>query len=232
MTDLLAPGHLTRSTGWSLSPAPLQASIEKLEADGDRNWTSYLTPFSPKSNRNAQSYIAYYLPVKSPTRHTIDQWVRPGWTDSSKPGGPAWTNELVHFVVDNCLPLLNDIVNGEDQQRMYDIVIAAGQLQQKARSAGQQDKVIWGEGLQNSDRGFPWIIATIAITTDIKCLLPADGERWLFMRATAKTLINNRMDTEITLMDAKANVIALSNQLAQVIPTSSKIEKKSKPAKM
>ena len=225
MSDLSSAGQITVDTGWQLSPPPVPASIQSLEADCDPDWISYLTPFSPTSMRRPQSYVKYYLPVKSRSRNTIDQWVTPGWQEKSSPKGAVWTNELIHFVVDNCLPLLNDLMNTSKTNELYDAIVEAGQEQRQARRQGKDDR-IWGRGLTDSDMS-PWIISTIAITTEVKKLLPEEGTRWLFMRVTAKGLSNDRMDHEIILMDEKGELVALSHQLVQVVPVHSKRTKMS-----
>jgi Thioesterase-like superfamily len=220
MTDLAIPGQISVRTGWQLSPPPVPASIKNLEADRDPHWVSYLAPFSPTSLRRAQSYIKYYIPIKSQSRNSIDQWVTPGWKDEGAANGAVWTNETIHFVIDNCLPTLNDLMSKSKTSELYNSIVKAGLVQRQARLEGKDDR-IWGRGLTDSDLP-PWIISTIAITTEVKRLLPKEGTKWLFMRVTTKSLLNNRMDYDIVLMDQNSELIALSHHLAQVVHVDSK----------
>ena len=198
--------------------------IPSLEADCDPNWISYLTPFAPGSARRAQSYVRYCIPFRPHNLHTIDQWVTPGWQDSCSEAGAVWTNETIHFILDNCLPNLNDLIDERKTGSLHQKIVNAGLAQRKARSEKKDDK-IWGEGLGESDV-FPWINSTITIGTEIKRLLPEEGAKWLFMRVTTKSILNDRMDYEIVMMDREMNLIALSHQVAQIIPIGSKEERK------
>lgn len=233
MANLSAPAQGFYNTEWKLSPPALSTSIADLENDRDPNWTSYLTPFSSVSYRNAQAYVRYHIPIKDDPRHTNDQWITPGWDDANAPNGPVWTNESVHFVVDNCLPLLPDLMNADRKDGFYHPTVAAGLLQKEARVNGKDDR-LWGEGMSPSARSgrFAWIMSTMSITTEIKKLLKPEGEKWLFMRATTKHLQNQRMDLEIILMDAAGELVALCNHIVQAIPLDAKMEKKPKKAKM
>ena len=98
-------------------------------------------------------------------------------------------------------------------------------MQRQARSEGKDGDGIWGEGLTDADLA-PWVVSTMAMTTEIKSLLPEQGTKWLFMRVTTKSLLNDRMDSEIILLDEHGKLVALSHHVQQVIPTESKSAKK------
>ena len=136
--------------------------------------------------------------------------------------GPVWTNELVHFVLDLCLPTLNDILNNSNE--FYDAVVRGGLQQRQARREKRDDR-IQGVGLADADLS-SWIISTTAITTEIKRLLPEEGTKWLFMRVTTKSLVNGRMDYDIVLTDGDQKLIAVSHHVLQVIHLDSKMAKR------
>ena len=223
MTDFLAAGSISAQTGWQLLPPPIPTSTLSLASDCDPNWIGYLAPFSPLSLRRAQSYIKYFVPIKSQSLNYVDQWITPGWKDESMADGPVWTNELIHFVLDNCLPTLNDLICKGSE--LHDAIVKGGLQQRQARLDGRDDR-IWGVGLTDTDLP-PWIISTITITIEIKRLLPEEGTKWLFLRATTKSLLNNRMDYDIVLTDEHNELIALSHHVLQVIHLDSKAAKKS-----
>lgn len=225
MTDLTLSGQISLKTGWQLLPPPIPASTDILEADRDPDWVSYLPPFSPTSLRRVQSYVKYYIPIKSQSRNFIDQWVTPGWKDEGVANGAVWTNETIHFVIDNFAPILNDLMSTSKTNDLYNAIVKAGLMQRQARLEGKDDR-IWGRGLTDSDLP-PWVISTIAITTEVKKLLPEEGTKWLFMRVTTKSLLNNRMDYDIVLMDKDSELIALSHHIGQVIHIDSKKAKSS-----
>lgn len=218
MTNLSIPGQLSVKTGWQLSPPPVPTTTQSLEADCDPNWVSYLTPFSPTSLRRAQSYVKYYIPIKRSSLNYIDQWVTPGWKDEGAVNGAVWTNEIIHFVLDNCLPTLNDLLS-TSKTELYQSIVRAGLVQRQARLEGKDDR-IWGRGLTDSSV-IPWIVSTIAISTEVKRLLPKDT-KWLFMRVTTKSLLNDRMDYDVVLTDENGELIALSHHVMQVIHVDAK----------
>ena len=225
MADLLAPGKVSVPTQWQLFPPPTPATIRSLESDEDPDWISWRTPYSAISYRGDQPYIQFAIPVKRLSLNTIDQWVTPDWLDKASPDGPVRTNEMVHFVLDNCMPVLNDLMGSSHGRLLYDLVVAAGRAQREARRTGRSDE-IWGEGLDESSM-FPYIISTMAIATEIKNLLPDEGVKRMFMMVTAKSLKDSRMDLDITMLDEGGELMALGHQLVQVVPIEFKKVKRS-----
>jgi hypothetical protein len=224
MGNLQVPGKVTIPTQWRLLPSPQPANVKLLEHDEDPGWISYRTPYSAQSYRRAQSYMNFVIPVKRGSLNIVDQWVTPNWHDHKLPDGAVWTNEMIHFVLDNCMPLLNDLMGSGRAQSLYEMVVEAGMAQKAARKAGRNDK-IWGDGLDDPGL-FPYIISTMTIATEIKKLLPEDGVKWLFMRVTVKSLKNDRMDYDIDMLDEYGDLVATSHQLVQVISIESKKPKK------
>lgn len=52
---------------------------------------------------------------------------------------------------------------------------------------------------------------------EIKKLLPPQGVQWLFLRARSTEIKNGRFDAEITILDEKLELVALSHQICFVI---------------
>ena len=48
-------------------------------------------------------------------------------------------------------------------------------------------------------------------------MLPPQGVKWLFMRAQAKDIANGRMDVEVTILNDKLELVALSHHTCFVI---------------
>ena len=205
----------------ALAP-PVPINVHALKADCDPNWVSYLT-LSPTSLRRAQSYVKYYVPIKSQSPNYIDQWVTPGWLDGDAANGAVWTNELIHFAIDNCLPNLNDLISIGERGDFYEAIVRAGLAQRQARLDRKDDR-IWGRGLTDSDLS-PWIVSTIASTTEVKKQLLEQGTKWLFMRVTTKSLLDDRMDYDIVLTDENGELIALSHHVMRIIHIDSKVKK-------
>jgi len=225
MTNMAAPGQISMQTGWQLTPSPPPVSLDGLDADAPSIWSGYLTPFDPSTYRKPQSYVRFYVPIERTHKHYIDQWVTPGWKDDCSPNGAVWTNETLHFIIDNSLPILNDLLDTDGKLDVYNKIVKAGRLQKQARWEGKDDR-LWGEGLTDSEMLFPWIISTVSTSTELKRLLPKEGCKWLFMRNTVKTIIDSRMDLEIVLLDEKMELVALSQHICQIIHVNSKRVKK------
>ncbi|KAH8648134.1 thioesterase-like superfamily-domain-containing protein [Tricladium varicosporioides] len=225
MTNLAAPGRISMQTGWQLTPSPLPVSLKGLEGDAPSIWSGYLTPFDPSTYRKPHSYVRFYVPIERRSQYYIDQWVTPGWKDDCSPNGAVWTNETIHFIIDNSLPILNDLLDTDKKFDTYNKIVKAGLLQRQARSEGKDDR-LWGEGLTDSELLFPWIISTVSTSTEVKRLLPNEGCKWLFMRNTVKNITDSRMDLEIVLMSEKMELVALSQHICQVIHVDRKRAKK------
>ena len=220
MADLSRTGQFTVETGWQLTPPPIPTTIRSLKDDRDPDWVSYQYPYSPESLGRAQSYVKFYVPIKGQGANYVDQWITPGWRDDDAPNGPVWTNELVQFAVDASLPVLNNLLKTSGKPGFHEAVVRTGLLQRKARLEGRDDRII-GEELKDAAL-LPWIISTTTIATEVKRLLPEEGVKWLFLRATTRMLLNDRMDYDVVLLDEHGLLIATSQHVLQVIASGTK----------
>ena len=69
------------------------------------------------------------------------------------------------------------------------------------------------------------------MTLEIKKLLPPQGVKWLFMRAQAKDIANGRMDAEVTILNEKLELVALSHHICFVIDNAHGPMNKAAPGK-
>ncbi|KAJ4408124.1 hypothetical protein N0V91_003472 [Didymella pomorum] len=70
---------------------------------------------------------------------------------------------------------------------------------------------------------------TLLLNLDIKKSLPADGVRWLRVRAELKQVKNGRMDLGIWIHDAAGELVALSNHVGFVLDASRNLAARRKP---
>lgn len=105
------------------------------------------------------------------------------------------------------------------------------EAQRKARSQGKPN---WRElEFDGSMKPITQTVnVTLSMSTEIKRNLPPDGVRWLYLRTEAKNITSGRMDLEILLCDENMLLIAISQHVAQIIPSAQKQEKSRKGAKM
>ncbi|KAH6609931.1 thioesterase family [Trichoderma cornu-damae] len=58
---------------------------------------------------------------------------------------------------------------------------------------------------------------TLAMNLDVKKALPEEGERWLFLRSSAKQISKGRFDVEVIMFDGAGDLVALSHHVAMVV---------------
>lgn len=131
---------------------------------------------------------------------------------------------MIPFVMDMAAPTMPDLI--DPSCGAWNELIERGRLQAQARARGQSDndaRCTDDEGVQHT---FPWIASTISMTTEIKRRLPNGGVRCLMLRASSKTLIDNRTDYELILMDERGELIAVGSQVMVIMPVGVKQDKK------
>ncbi|RAK89610.1 PKS-like enzyme [Aspergillus costaricaensis CBS 115574] len=235
ITNLSITG-ITIQTDWRLFTPPTPVDLTKLERDSDPNWISYHCAFYPEGFRRGQSYLKNFIPRALPTDFPfIEQWVEPGWdylplgSRPSESGGKArWTNDMVQFVGDMPLPIQENYVRHEEGKPFPMGSIAAmlefAKRQEKARNEGRSD---WRVLNDDGTKKFSGKLLNVSLTlsTEIKQRLPAEGVRWLYLRTECKRILNGQMDMEVLIFDERMDLIAISQQVAALVPANSKIQK-------
>lgn len=67
-----------------------------------------------------------------------------------------------------------------------------------------------------------YINTTLTLDIEFKRRLPKDGLRFTFTRATTKTLIDGRMDMDLTICNEDMEVVCLVRQFFLVLPSARK----------
>lgn len=224
-TNLKFPGQMSADTRWKLTPPAPTIAPALLGSDDVPDWVSYTTPLAPNSIRNGQAYVTHYLPIKSRSENYCEHWIRPAWQNAATGAPATWTNELIHFAMDNHLIYWGRYV-GRDvlPYGHYDAVVAAGLEQRQARREGRDDR-IFGKDLE-PDGSIPWLNSSVAISTEVKKVLPPEGVEWLFLRFFTVQLKDNRMDEQIYLLDVDGEVVAIMHHQVHVVPALSKSKDK------
>ncbi|KAJ5714150.1 thioesterase-like superfamily-domain-containing protein [Penicillium malachiteum] len=227
---------------WNQSTNRLENSLThpvdlaKLEADQDPEWTSYQTAFHKIGFRHAHSYARNFIPVfwSSEIKYT-EQWILPGWDCLPQGSCPAheeekalWTTEMIQFAIDMSFPVQENFFPHIPGKKLPMGSIAAtlefADKQRQARVLGQEN---W-RALEDDGSMEPitqTINVTLSMSTEIKKNLPVSGARWLYLRTEVKSIMDGRMDMEILLCDERLELIAVSQHVAQIIPSAKKHEK-------
>lgn len=202
---------VSSQTEWELHPAPGAGSgggggvdFSRLGRDGrDGEWVVQDAPF--KEFRRATTQVELYgvdPGVKRRRNGIVDQWARlrpEGESESEGQGGVTrWSNEGVVFLAD-MFPMALD---GFDS-------MAAG-----AEEASGRDG-------PTAQYWFP----TVTLSIDLKKRIPLDGEEWLYSRVVTKAVRDGRTDLDVTILDGRGEVVALSTQIGLVVSASRNIGK-------
>ncbi|KAH8901252.1 hypothetical protein GQ53DRAFT_835127 [Thozetella sp. PMI_491] len=226
MTNFSVPGALSAKTGWQLSPRPVPpTSMQALEDDVDPEWIGYLTPYSPTIFRRGHSYIKFFVQRTISDRHFLDQWVTPAWQEPSSPNGAVWNKDTLHLAIDNTLPILHNFVDPVERPSWFEVIAQAGLAQRKARAEGKSDSFL-GKGFGDHDTNINYIVSTMTISTEVKRLLPEEGTKWLFLRITVRSLLENRMDYDIVVLNQEGQLVATSQHAMMAVPVNDKRARK------
>ncbi|KAA6408982.1 MAG: hypothetical protein FRX48_07326 [Lasallia pustulata] len=193
-------------TRWSLSPAPAEASIPRLASDSDPLWISYLCPWHPEGFRRPQSYVKFFVPMELGDPSYRDTWLTP--SDPSF----AFKTEHLGFVGDMTLPILDNFC-GESGTGSHATCIKLGLEQKRHREHGIERAADAESGAFTA----PMIWVTLSFNMEVKKRLPPEGTRWLFSRCRARLIKDGRMDNEILILDEHGQLVAIVQQVVQVI---------------
>jgi Thioesterase-like superfamily len=233
------PG-ITLQIGWQLTTHPVDLS--KLEMDLDPRWISYQTAFLKNGFRRAHSYVRTFIPKLYPSQIKFtEQWILPSWDclpqgsciTQDEQDKARWTTEMIQFAIDMCLPIQENFFPHTDDQLPMGSIAATLKFAEAQRQARIQGKPNWRElELDGSLKPITQSVhVTLSMSTEIKRNLPPGGVRWLYLRTEAKKIISGRMDLQILLCDENMDLIAISQHVAQIIPSAQKHEKSGKGAK-
>ncbi|KAL4963536.1 glycosyltransferase family 20-domain-containing protein [Aspergillus stella-maris] len=197
---------VSSKTEWELHPDPVPGSdkgggvdLSKLGATGrDEAWQKFDAPFS--EFRRASTQVELY--GIDPSRRKRKNGIVDQWA-RLKPLGEVtrWSNEAVVFLTD-MFPMALD---------GFDTMAAGAEAE---TSGGGPTAQYW----------FP----TVTLSIDLKKRLPVTGEEWLYSRVVTREVRNGRTDLDVTILDEKGEVVALSTQIGLVVSASRNIGKRAK----
>ncbi|KAJ5691344.1 thioesterase-like superfamily-domain-containing protein [Penicillium malachiteum] len=239
LSNFKIPG-ISLQTGWKITTTR-PVDLSKLEFDQDPEWTSYQTAFHKTGFRRAHSYARNFIPKSWPSEiKYTEQWILPGW--DCLPQGSCthtekahWTTEMIQFAIDMSFPVQENFFPHIPGKKLPMGSIAATlDFAEKQRQARGQGRTNWR--VLEDDGSLEPITQTVNVTlsmsTEIKRNLPVDGVRWLYLRTEVKRIVDGRMDMVILLCDEGLELIAVSQHVAQIIPSAKKHEKRVDNAKM
>ncbi|KAL4933622.1 thioesterase family protein [Aspergillus undulatus] len=84
-------------------------------------------------------------------------------------------------------------------------------------------------GAEDGNGGGPtaqYWFPTVTLSIDLKKRLPRAGEEWLYSRVVTREVRDGRTDLDVTILDEKGEVVALSTQIGLVVSASRNIGKR------
>ncbi|PFH59144.1 hypothetical protein XA68_12764 [Ophiocordyceps unilateralis] len=224
-------------TKWELSPPPRRVDLSKLETESDPDWVSYQPAFYPDGFRRGHAYVRTFIPKDHSTdTASVEQWICPGW-DCFPLGSCAalteldqarWTTEMLQYAADLTLPVQENLFPRKPGSPLPMGSVAAvlefAAEQKRARKDGRSD---WRPLANDGSKTImiQTVHVTLNMTTEIKKKLPPEGVRWLYARTEAKSIVNGRLDAQVLLFDERMELVAISNQVNQIIPATQKSTK-------
>ena len=127
----------------------------------------------------------------------MDEWLTP--TDPDE----RFTNASLGFVADSWPQMCENYRDGSPHGSEGTVKRATAALR--------------GEGGEKRGWMSPFWYPTLLMNIEIKKLLPAEGVRWLFVRARAKQIQDGRMDVEVVIMDERMELVALSSHVCFIV---------------
>lgn len=219
---------VTASSGWKLNPpaAPGTLSdggvdLEMLGRTGRNGlWRKSQAPFPEfrRASTQAELYKPLSVEASKGASQAVtdqsrqfqkersgkligDQWARftPG-----QGGQGRWTDAAVVYLAD-LFPMMLDNI---DNEATAEVAKAAGAPE------GDLPAKFW----------YP----TVTLNIDMKKHLPAEGVEWLYSRVTTKAVRGGRIDLDVTILDERGEVVALSTQVGLVLSASRNIGSRQK----
>lgn len=125
------------------------------------------------------------------------------------------------------LPILDNFC-GNKGYGSHSATIAAGMQQKQERDRGLLPEPDVDSGAFTT----PITSVTMSFNMEIKKRLPVDGTKWLFTRSQARCIANGRMDNEIHILDEGGDIVAIVQQVHQVVDIQKAVGALKSPSKM
>ena len=189
-------------TDFELIPAPKPVHILSLAADTDSQWVKWEIAWGVKSLLKPYTHIKYFLPIDGQLHHNLtDVWLTPRSHDD------VFKTEHLGFIADLWPRMVENFCHKSawNTRALVDRAL-------RARRSDEAEATV-ELGFQGQAFWYP----TLSMTLDVKRLLPAEGVKWLFMRAQAKEIKNGRMDAEVHILNGDMELVALSHHVCLVI---------------
>ena len=212
-SNMITESGISLPTHWTLSPSHLPFnSAAATRNDEDPNWALQRRRPYPKFRKVGQ-HINTYLPRKKLAEKAIaDEWI------SLSKDGQNFTQESLGFVAD----LFPQIVENCYTAGEVETGLAGGEAQ--SQGSGDQRSLAEMSEAEKSGVAKFWY-PTLLLNLDVKKALPAEGVKFLFVRARAKQIRNGRMDLEVTILDEGGELVALSNHVVLVMDSARNLKR-------
>ncbi|CAG8369612.1 unnamed protein product [Penicillium salamii] len=188
---------ISAKTGWKPQPAPASGSradgsvdLSSLGRTGSDGSWKKLNPPFPEF-RKAGTQLELFGPVGGQSQGGLSI---DQWA-RFRPGGDVngrWTDAAVAYLID----MFPSALDGFDTMS-----------EEAAKANGEDGK---------AKNWYP----TVTLNVDMKKRLPVEGVEWLYSRVVTKVVKDGRTDLEVTVLDERGEVVALSTQVGLALSAS------------
>lgn len=199
--------HLA-TTRWTPWPPSKPVRTSELESNSSPDWLRYKVRYHPDEFFRVQSCLTFYFPVSAPNPAISEQWIEPAEPLSS------FTNEHLGMLIDIWTPMMESFRPESLQGHDGTIKIAREQKAGTSATADAAFKAGWTS---------PYYYPTLSVNLEIKKVLPQEGVRWLYVRASTKQIQQGKMDVEVLILDDQGDLVALSHQVVLVVDTGARL---------
>lgn len=217
MSDLARIKGVSFDTYWSLHPSPSEVSIPQLALDSDPRWISCQSPWHPDSYRRPHSFVKWYIHLHFRDPSYRDSWITPADVNT------VFHTEDLGFIGDMTLPILDNFC-GDEGCGSHAACVRLGRDQEQDRKHNVSRPI----DPESGNFTTPITSVTLSYNMEIKKALPPQGTRWLFTRSRARRIENGRMDNEISILDETNDLVAIVQQVHQIINLTQAMSSKAK----
>ena len=197
--------------GYTLHPPAAPADIAKLQQDSEPNWIGWQYPWFPASNLKASTHFRHFSPTAgSPDPSLMDYWLTPSSL------ADTFTTEMLGSIADIWMSPTENYRPGSINNSV--------RLAARAIHARDDPVAAAAFSVGDIENAHP----TLSMTLDVKKKLPEGGVKWLFLRARSLEIKNGRMDVEVTILDEKFELVALSHHVALITPIAGRLYREAK----
>lgn len=208
IVEAAANHGVTFDTKYALQPPAIKTDLTKLAQNSDPNWINYHLPYNETSQGLPLSHWNIYFMTSGPVLPRLHDL----WFSLSTPNARI-TTLMLPIIADSYLRMVdNFIAEGSD----FSYSSCVKRAQRSVNGSVRQEDL-------DSATMASWT-ATQSLNLEIVRQLPAEGVKWIFLRAEGKVIRNGRLVAELMMLDEKGETVAMGQGTDVIVPAQKWVE--------